>query len=229
MGGVASWVLVQGWLRIQGWEGGRRGRWERLGLASGCNLNPGRGRLTHVGAGGDLEPGTALGPSAVLCLFLETGLQSWWKDRERCAGVGCVCGGKRPLGLSEPPCVCESLCISVWLHCGVSDDVLPLQELLAEWRLRRAPSSVCGRMRQAAVLGLVWLLCLAVTLGCTWAIYAFSEFRIKVRGLGGQPRGLWTWGQTPAQLGWVTREQASAQPEVSRGACPCAQAWGAGS
>lgn len=80
----------------------------------------------------------------------------------------------------------------------MSDDALPLQELLAEWRLRRAPSSVCARMQQASVLGLVWLLCLAVTLGCTWAIYAFSEFMIKVRGLGGQPRGLWTWGQTPA-------------------------------
>nr|XP_019591110.1 PREDICTED: transmembrane channel-like protein 6 isoform X2 [Rhinolophus sinicus] len=54
-----------------------------------------------------------------------------------------------------------------------------LKELLAEWRLRRAPSSVCARMQQASVLGLVWLLCLAVTLGCTWAIYAFSEFMIK--------------------------------------------------
>ncbi|KAF6299948.1 transmembrane channel like 6 [Rhinolophus ferrumequinum] len=54
-----------------------------------------------------------------------------------------------------------------------------LKELLAEWRLRRAPSSVCGRMRQLAVLGLVWLLCLAVTLGSTVAVYTFSEFMIK--------------------------------------------------
>ncbi|XP_060058816.1 transmembrane channel-like protein 6 isoform X2 [Erinaceus europaeus] len=51
-----------------------------------------------------------------------------------------------------------------------------LKELLAEWQLRQRPRSVCGRLRQVAVLGLVWLLCLGITLGCTVAVYTFSEF-----------------------------------------------------
>lgn len=54
-----------------------------------------------------------------------------------------------------------------------------LKELLAEGQLRQGPRSVCGRLRQVAVLGLVWLLCLATTLGCTVAVYAFSEFMIQ--------------------------------------------------
>ncbi|XP_049491560.1 transmembrane channel-like protein 6 [Panthera uncia] len=54
-----------------------------------------------------------------------------------------------------------------------------LKELLAEGQLRQGPRSVCGRLRQVAVLGLVWLLCLATTLGCTMAVYAFSEFMIQ--------------------------------------------------
>ncbi|XP_058558790.1 transmembrane channel-like protein 6 [Neofelis nebulosa] len=54
-----------------------------------------------------------------------------------------------------------------------------LKELLAEGQLRQGPQSVCGRLRQVAVLGLVWLLCLATTLGCTVAVYAFSEFMIQ--------------------------------------------------
>lgn len=88
----------------------------------------------------------------------------------------------------KPPCVCVSLCVcaspmaSLWGECGL----LPLQELLAEWRLRRGPRSVCGRLKQVAVLGLVWLLCLGITLGCTVAVYTFSEFMIEVRGLGGR-------------------------------------------
>lgn len=40
-----------------------------------------------------------------------------------------------------------------------------------------------------ALLGLVWLLCLGSTLGCTVAVYSFSELLIKVQGPGGQPRG----------------------------------------
>ncbi|GAB5581359.1 transmembrane channel-like protein 6 isoform X3 [Prionailurus iriomotensis] len=52
-------------------------------------------------------------------------------------------------------------------------------ELLAEGQLRQGPRSVCGRLRQVAVLGLVWLLCLAITLGCTVAVYAFSELMIQ--------------------------------------------------
>lgn len=83
-----------------------------MGLASGCNVNPGRGRLTHLGAGGDLEPGTALGPSAVLCLFLETGLQSWWKDRQRCVG-GCVVRSDPSVSLSLPVSVCPCAA-SLW-------------------------------------------------------------------------------------------------------------------
>ncbi|XP_029782593.1 transmembrane channel-like protein 6 isoform X2 [Suricata suricatta] len=54
-----------------------------------------------------------------------------------------------------------------------------LKELLAEWQLRQGPRSACGRLRQVAALGLVWLLCLATTLGCTVAVYAFSELMIK--------------------------------------------------
>lgn len=54
-----------------------------------------------------------------------------------------------------------------------------LKELLAEWQLQRSPRSVCGRLRQVALLGLVWLLCLGSTLGCTVAVYSFSELLIK--------------------------------------------------
>ncbi|XP_039082205.1 transmembrane channel-like protein 6 [Hyaena hyaena] len=54
-----------------------------------------------------------------------------------------------------------------------------LKELLAEWQLRQGPRSACGRLRQVAALGLVWLLCLATTLGCTVAVYAFSELMIQ--------------------------------------------------
>ncbi|XP_014644806.1 PREDICTED: transmembrane channel-like protein 6 isoform X2 [Ceratotherium simum simum] len=54
-----------------------------------------------------------------------------------------------------------------------------LKELLAEWQLQQGPQSVWGRLRQVAVLGLVWLLCLGTTLGCTMAVYAFSELMIK--------------------------------------------------
>lgn len=50
-----------------------------------------------------------------------------------------------------------------------------LKELLAEWQLRQGPRSACGRLRQVAVLVLVWLLCLGTTLGCAVAVYAFSE------------------------------------------------------
>lgn len=63
------------------------------------------------------------------------------------------------------------------------------QELLAEWQLQQGPRSVWGRLRQVAILGFVWLLCLGTTLGCTLAVYAFSELMIKVRGGSGQPLG----------------------------------------
>ncbi|XP_068932829.1 transmembrane channel-like protein 6 isoform X1 [Petaurus breviceps papuanus] len=51
-----------------------------------------------------------------------------------------------------------------------------LKELLAEWQLKQRPRSVCGRLRQMAVLLLVWLLSLGSALGCAIAVYSFSEF-----------------------------------------------------
>ncbi|XP_004693470.2 PREDICTED: transmembrane channel-like protein 6 [Condylura cristata] len=54
-----------------------------------------------------------------------------------------------------------------------------LKELLAPRQLRQGRQSLCGRLRQAAVLGLVWLLSLGATLGCTLAVYTFSEFMVK--------------------------------------------------
>lgn len=87
-----------------------------------------------------------------------------------------------PRSLQASLCVRASPMASLWGERWLA----ALQELLAEWRLRRGPQSVCGRLRQVAVLGLVWLLCLGITLGCTVAVYAFSEFMIEVRGLGGR-------------------------------------------
>lgn len=55
------------------------------------------------------------------------------------------------------------------------------QELLAEWQLRRASRSMCGRLRQATVLAVVWLLCLGAAMGCAVAVLAFSEVTIQVR------------------------------------------------
>lgn len=63
-----------------------------------------------------------------------------------------------------------------------------LKELLAEWRLQLGPRSACGRLRRAAVLALVWLLCLGITLGCTVAVYAFSELAIQ-SPVSAQPEG----------------------------------------
>uniref|UniRef100_G1QGQ0 Transmembrane channel-like protein n=1 Tax=Nomascus leucogenys TaxID=61853 RepID=G1QGQ0_NOMLE len=65
-----------------------------------------------------------------------------------------------------------------------------LKELLAEWQLRQSPRSVCGRLRQAAVLGLVWLLCLGTALGCAVAIHVFSEFMIQSPEAAGQEAAL---------------------------------------
>ncbi|XP_032471976.1 transmembrane channel-like protein 6 isoform X10 [Phocoena sinus] len=54
-----------------------------------------------------------------------------------------------------------------------------LKELLAEGQLRQRPRRACGRLQQAAVLGLVWLLCLGTTLVCALAVYTFSELVIQ--------------------------------------------------
>eukprot|EP00069_Balaena_mysticetus_P020887 bmy_13161T0 len=54
-----------------------------------------------------------------------------------------------------------------------------LKELLAEGQLRQRPRRACGRLWQAAVLGLVWLLCLGTTLVCALAVYTFSELVIQ--------------------------------------------------
>ncbi|XP_033038249.1 transmembrane channel-like protein 6 isoform X4 [Trachypithecus francoisi] len=61
-----------------------------------------------------------------------------------------------------------------------------LKELLAEWQLRQSPRSVCGRLRQAAALGLAWLLCLGTALGCAVAVHVFSEFLIQSPEAAGQ-------------------------------------------
>ncbi|KAL0604612.1 Transmembrane channel-like protein 6 [Plecturocebus cupreus] len=60
------------------------------------------------------------------------------------------------------------------------------KELPAEWLLRQSPRSVCGRLRQAAVLGLVWLLYLATALGCAVAIHIFLEFIMQNPEAAGQ-------------------------------------------
>ncbi|XP_072861084.1 transmembrane channel-like protein 6 isoform X2 [Chlorocebus sabaeus] len=65
-----------------------------------------------------------------------------------------------------------------------------LKELLAEWQLRQSPRSVCGRLRQAAALGLAWLLCLGTALGCAVAIHVFSEFLIQSPEAAGQEASL---------------------------------------
>ncbi|XP_077829163.1 transmembrane channel-like protein 6 isoform X2 [Macaca mulatta] len=65
-----------------------------------------------------------------------------------------------------------------------------LKELLAEWQLRQSPRSVCGRLRQAAALGLAWLLCLGTALGCAVAIHVFSEFLIQSPEAAGQEAAL---------------------------------------
>ncbi|XP_015998710.2 transmembrane channel-like protein 6 isoform X2 [Rousettus aegyptiacus] len=54
-----------------------------------------------------------------------------------------------------------------------------LKELLAEWQLRQGSRGVCGRLRRAALLALVWLLCLGITFGCTVAVYIFSELLVE--------------------------------------------------
>ncbi|XP_032097410.1 transmembrane channel-like protein 6 isoform X2 [Sapajus apella] len=65
-----------------------------------------------------------------------------------------------------------------------------LKELLAEWQLRQSPRSVCRRLRQAATLGLVWLLCLGTALGCAVAVHVFSEFTIQSPEAAGQEASL---------------------------------------
>ncbi|XP_012309027.2 transmembrane channel-like protein 6 isoform X6 [Aotus nancymaae] len=65
-----------------------------------------------------------------------------------------------------------------------------LKELLAEWQLRQGPRSVCRRLRQAAALGLVWLLCLGTALGCAVAVHVFSEFMIQSPEAAGQEAAL---------------------------------------
>lgn len=54
-----------------------------------------------------------------------------------------------------------------------------LKELLAETRLRHGPHGVCRRLRRLLIQGLIWLLCVGVIMGCTVAIYTFSEFMLK--------------------------------------------------
>ncbi|XP_078230880.1 transmembrane channel-like protein 6 isoform X4 [Callithrix jacchus] len=65
-----------------------------------------------------------------------------------------------------------------------------LKELLAEWQLRQSPRSVCRRLRQAAALGLTWLLCLGTALGCAVAVHVFSEFMIQSLEAAGKEAAL---------------------------------------
>lgn len=65
--------------------------------------------------------------------------------------------------------------------CPVTETHYHLQELLAEWQLRKRPRSVCGQLRQVVILGLGWLLCLGSTMGCAVAVLTFSEVVIQVR------------------------------------------------
>ncbi|KAM6174849.1 transmembrane channel-like protein 6 [Erethizon dorsatum] len=65
-----------------------------------------------------------------------------------------------------------------------------LKELLAEWQLRKDSQSTCGRLRQATVLALVWLLCLGVALGCAVAVLTFSEVTLQSPVAFGQEAGL---------------------------------------
>ncbi|XP_023569707.1 transmembrane channel-like protein 6 isoform X1 [Octodon degus] len=65
-----------------------------------------------------------------------------------------------------------------------------LKELLAEWRMRRASQSTCGRLRRVATLVLVWLLCLGAALGCAVAVLTFSEVTIQSPVAAGQEAGL---------------------------------------
>lgn len=111
-------------------------------------------------------------------------------------------GGRRKVSPGRPrpqasPCVGSVRPPGVWCSCGqVPACLCPgeqarchLQELLAEWQSRQHRRSACGQLRRVAVLGLVWLLCLGTTLGCTLAVYTFSELMIKVRrGRGRPPR-----------------------------------------
>uniref|UniRef100_A0A8D2DMG1 Transmembrane channel-like protein n=1 Tax=Sciurus vulgaris TaxID=55149 RepID=A0A8D2DMG1_SCIVU len=61
-----------------------------------------------------------------------------------------------------------------------------LKELLAEWQLHRSPRSLCGRLRRVATLGLAWLLCLGTMLGCSVAVFVFSEVMIQSPVSAGQ-------------------------------------------
>ncbi|XP_077897683.1 transmembrane channel-like protein 6 isoform X3 [Ictidomys tridecemlineatus] len=61
-----------------------------------------------------------------------------------------------------------------------------LKELLAEWQLHRSPQSLRGRLRQAVLLGLAWLLCLGTMLGCSVAVFVFSEVMIQSPVSAGQ-------------------------------------------
>uniref|UniRef100_A0A7N9CNV9 Transmembrane channel like 6 n=1 Tax=Macaca fascicularis TaxID=9541 RepID=A0A7N9CNV9_MACFA len=102
-----------------------------------------------------------------------------------------------------------------------------LKELLAEWQLRQSPRSVCGRLRQAAALGLAWLLCLGTALGCAVAIHVFSEFLIQVRGWGEPGPCL---ERVPSDSGHLLPGEA-ALPPLLHPASPgchvrCALCWG---
>ncbi|KAL6085801.1 hypothetical protein STEG23_030362 [Scotinomys teguina] len=61
-----------------------------------------------------------------------------------------------------------------------------LKELLAEWQLRRRPRSTRRQLWQVVMLGLGWLLCLGITMGCAVAVLTFSEVMIQKSAVGSQ-------------------------------------------
>lgn len=89
------------------------------------------------------------------------------------------------------------------------------QELLAEWQLRQGSRGVCGRLRRAALLALVWLLCLGITFGCTVAVYIFSELLVEVRG---RARGLGV--RTPAWVEWAPSDPSDPAATPGSGLWP---------
>lgn len=155
-----------------------------LAVWVGVRAGPGRvfvtGREPRVRAAGTWRgwgPGCGLEPLPCVLFMPETGPRAARRDRWRHWGLG---------GARSPGCLPRRApCASARVR-GVRDGLGRPQELLAERQGRQGPRSVCGRLRQAAVLGLVWLLCLGTTVGCTVAVYAFSELMIKVRAERGR-------------------------------------------
>lgn len=149
-----------------------------------CACGPRAGVCDRAGAQGEGSWGLAglgarMWPRAPALCSLHAGDGAPCSPEGQVAALGA--GGVRSPGCLPRRAPCASARVR-----GVRDGLGRPQELLAERQGRQGPRSVCGRLRQAAVLGLVWLLCLGTTVGCTVAVYAFSELMIKVRAERGR-------------------------------------------